>query len=56
MVVFDFDVAKEKITTKTKMVVIQRSCGYMMRPSLSVDEIGEICKSSKKSILIVFVM
>lgn len=44
----DFDVAKEKITTKTKMVVIQRSCGYMMRPSLSVDEIGEICKFVKE--------
>ena len=44
----DFEVAKEKITTKTKMVVIQRSCGYMMRPSLSVDEIGEICKFVKE--------
>ena len=44
----DFNVAKEKITTKTKMVVIQRSCGYMMRPSLSVDEIGEICKFVKE--------
>lgn len=30
------------------MVVIQRSCGYMMRPSLSVDEIGEICKFVKE--------
>ena len=43
----DFEVAKTKITAKTKMVVIQRSCGYMMRPTLSIDEIGEICKFVK---------
>lgn len=43
----DFEAAKQKISSKTKMVVIQRSCGYMMRPTLGIDEIGEICKFVK---------
>lgn len=43
----DFETAKEKITAKTKMVVIQRSCGYVMRPTLSIDDIEQIVKFVK---------
>ena len=38
---------KDQINDKTKLVTIQRSKGYDWRPSLSVDEIGEIIKSVK---------
>lgn len=43
----DFETAKCKITAKTKMVVIQRSCGYVMRPTLSIDDIEQIVKFVK---------
>lgn len=44
---------KEAIAEKLKsdyfkMVYIQRSKGYSLRPSLSVDEIGELCKLIKE--------
>ncbi len=43
----DFEIAETKISAKTKMVVIQRSCGYVMRPTLTIQEIEEICKFVK---------
>jgi cystathionine beta-lyase family protein involved in aluminum resistance len=42
----DFDQIDKKLTElgdKVKVVFIQRSKGYLDRPTLSVDEIGEIC-------------
>ena len=33
-----------KLDDKVKMVLIQRSRGYSLRPSLSVEEIGRICE------------
>lgn len=39
----DFDGIRKTVSAKTKMIVIQRSCGYTMRPTLTVDEIGEVC-------------
>lgn len=38
----------EKITDKTKLVLIQRSKGYDYRPSLTVEEIGKIIKKAKE--------
>ena len=35
------------IDKKTTMVLIQRSKGYSTRKSLTIDEIGEICKTVK---------
>ncbi len=39
---FDWDGIRNAITDKTKLVEIQRSKGYDMRPTLSVDQIGEL--------------
>ncbi|MBB5335901.1 aminotransferase class I/II-fold pyridoxal phosphate-dependent enzyme [Pectinatus brassicae] len=44
----DFTEIKKRINKNTKMVLIQRSRGYSMRPTLTVDEIGEICTFVKK--------
>ena len=38
---------KEALAQPTRMVLIQRSCGYSWRPSLGVDEIGELCEIVK---------
>ena len=38
----DLEAIKEAVKSNPKMVYIQRSRGYSLRPSLSVDEIGEI--------------
>jgi len=38
---------KEALAEPTRMVLIQRSCGYSWRPSLEVDEIGELCELVK---------
>ena len=38
---FDFDAIRTGLSKKTRMVAIQRSKGYLTRPSLSVQEIGE---------------
>ncbi|KYO64475.1 aminotransferase class I/II-fold pyridoxal phosphate-dependent enzyme [Thermovenabulum gondwanense] len=43
----DFESIKKNINKNTKMVLIQRSRGYSLRPSLSVLEIGEIIKFIK---------
>ena len=39
---FDYDGIRKAITEKTKMATIQRSRGYLSRPTLSVDRIGEL--------------
>ncbi|MBC7959750.1 MAG: methionine gamma-lyase family protein, partial [Vallitaleaceae bacterium] len=38
----DYPGIKNAITDKTKMVTIQRSKGYSLRPTLSVEEIGKL--------------
>ena len=43
----DYDGIKEKINERTKLVTIQRSKGYAWRPTLSVEQIGEIIKFVK---------
>ncbi len=43
----DYDGIKNKIDSSVTMVLIQRSKGYSTRKSLTVDEIGEICKIVK---------
>lgn len=44
---FDFDAIREAITPKTKMVTIQRSKGYSYRPTLTVEQIGELIQFVK---------
>ncbi len=44
---FDYDAIKNAISDKTKMVTIQRSKGYLSRPSYGVKEIGELIKFIK---------
>lgn len=44
---FDFDGIKAAINEKTKLVEIQRSKGYAMRPTFSVEQIGELIKFVK---------
>ena len=39
---FDYDRIKQVVTPKTKMVTIQRSKGYLTRPTFSVTQIGEL--------------
>ena len=39
---FDYDGIRRAINEKTKMVTIQRSKGYQMRPTFSVSQIGEL--------------
>lgn len=39
---FDYDNIKKAITDKTKLVTIQRSRGYDVRPTFSVKQIGEL--------------
>lgn len=46
---FDYEGIKKAITQNTKIVAIQRSKGYAVRPSLSVNDIGE-CISLVKNI------
>ena len=44
----DLEKIKSSITAKTKLVHIQRSCGYSsVRKTLTVEEIGTICKAVK---------
>ena len=52
---FDFEGIKNTITEKTKLVEIQRSKGYLPRPSLGVKEIGEavrFVKSIREDIIV----
>lgn len=39
---FDFENIRKALNEKTKLVTIQRSKGYAVRPSLSVERIGEL--------------
>ena len=51
---FDYDAIRAAINERTKLVTIQRSKGYAMRPTLSVARIGELiafCKSVKPDVL-----
>lgn len=51
---FDYENIKKAIHSKTKMVTIQRSKGYQMRPTFSVEKIGELIafvKSIKPDII-----
>lgn len=45
---FDYDGIRKAINEKTKLVTIQRSKGYAMRPTLSVEKIGELIAFVKK--------
>ena len=53
----DFQAITDSINERTKMVFIQRSKGYLRRPSLSVSDIKDIVKlvKSQKNDCIVFV-
>lgn len=44
----DFNAIENAVNDSTTMVYIQRSRGYELRPSLSVDEIGKVCDIVKK--------
>ena len=44
----DYDAIKNAVNDTVTMVYIQRSRGYELRPSLSVDEIGKVCEIVKK--------
>lgn len=51
---FDYEGIKNAINERTKMVTIQRSKGYQTRPTLSVEQIGELIafiKNIKPSII-----
>ncbi|MBE6871569.1 MAG: hypothetical protein E7491_06400 [Ruminococcaceae bacterium] len=43
----DYDGLSEKLKEKTRMVYLQRSRGYSTRPTLTVEEIGKLCKFVK---------
>ena len=50
----DFEGIRAAINEKTKLITIQRSKGYAMRPTLSVQRIGELiafCKACKPDVL-----
>ena len=44
---FDYEGIKNVINDKTKLVAIQRSKGYLTRPTLSVQDIGAVIKHVK---------
>lgn len=44
----DFKSIEEAVNNDVTMVYMQRSRGYELRPSLSVKEIGEVCRLVKK--------
>lgn len=44
---FDFDGIAKAISSKTKLIAIQRSKGYLTRPTLSVRAIGEVINHIK---------
>lgn len=52
---FDYEGIRQAITSKTKLITIQRSKGYATRKTFSVAEIGELiafCKSIKPDVLV----
>ncbi|MGN0452712.1 MAG: aminotransferase class I/II-fold pyridoxal phosphate-dependent enzyme [Ruminococcus sp.] len=44
----DYDAIEKKLSEKPKMVYIQRSRGYELRPSLTFDDIKKLCELSKR--------
>lgn len=44
---FDYEAIKHAISPKTKMITIQRSKGYLTRPTFSVTQIGELIQFVK---------
>ncbi|WP_019504587.1 methionine gamma-lyase family protein [Pleurocapsa sp. PCC 7319] len=44
----DWEALSTAVTNKTRLVLIQRSCGYSWRPSLSIEDIGRIVELVKK--------
>ncbi len=51
---FDYEGIRKAITSKTKMITIQRSKGYATRPTFSVKQIGELiafCKQIKPDLI-----
>ena len=51
---FDYDAIRGAICDRTKLVTIQRSKGYAVRPSFSPEQIGDLiafCKSVKPDLL-----
>lgn len=51
---FDYDGIRAAINEKTRLITIQRSKGYVTRPSYSVEEIGKLiafCKECKPDVL-----
>lgn len=52
---FDYEAIRKSITDKTKLIEIQRSKGYDVRPTLSVERIGELIafvKAIKPSLIV----
>lgn len=45
---FDYENIRKAINDKTKLVTVQRSKGYQVRPTLSVERIGELISFIKK--------
>ena len=45
---FDFEAIRQALGPKTRLAAIQRSKGYLTRPSLSVDQIGEVIQYVKQ--------
>lgn len=45
--IIDWQALTQAVKPNTRLVLIQRSCGYSWRPSLSVSEIGKIVKIVK---------
>ena len=45
---FDYESIRNVISSKTKMITIQRSKGYLTRPTFSVAQIGELITFVKK--------
>ena len=45
---FDHEAIRNGIRPETKLVAIQRSKGYLVRPSLSVEEIGEAIRTVRE--------
>lgn len=46
----DLEAVKKAVTARTKMIHIQRSCGYSsVRKTIDVAEIGRICRAAKEA-------
>ena len=52
---FDYPAIRDAISSRTKLITIQRSKGYATRPSFSINQIGELiafCKRLKPDVLV----